>query len=113
VRRLVHEVLRRLGYRVLVARDGAEALALSQSHTDAIDLLLTDVIMPGMDGRDLAARLQATRPETQVLFMSGYAEPPLPENVLLQKPVTPDDIARKVAAVLRGARDRRRTTLAG
>ena len=45
--------------------------------------------------------------------MSGYAEPPLPENVLLQKPVTPDDIARKVAAVLRGARDRRRTTLAG
>ena len=113
VRRLVHEVLRRLGYRVLVARDGAEALALSQSHTDSIDLLLTDVIMPGMDGRDLAARLQATRPETQVLFMSGYAEPPLPENVLLQKPVTPDDIARKVAAVLRGARDRRRTTLAG
>ena len=113
VRRLVHEVLRRLGYRVLVARDGAEALALSQSHTDAIDLLLTDVIMPGMDGRDLAARLQATRPETQVLFMSGYAEPPLPENVLLQKPVTPDDLARKVAAVLRGARDRRRTTLAG
>ena len=60
MRRLVHEVLRRLGYRVLVARDGAEALALSQSHTDAIDLLLTDVIMPGMDGRDLAARLQAT-----------------------------------------------------
>jgi len=59
--------------------------------------------MPGMDGRDLAARLQATRPETQVLFMSGDAEPPLPEDVLLQKPVTPDVIARKVAAVLREA----------
>jgi two-component system cell cycle sensor histidine kinase/response regulator CckA len=110
----VHEVLRGLGYRVLVARDGAEALALSQSHTDAIDLLLTDVIMPGMDGRDLAARLLATRPETPVLSMSGYAEPPLPDDVLLQKPVTPDEIARKVAAVLRGAkRDPRRTALAG
>src|SRR5204862_8127278 len=113
VRRRVYEVRRRLGYRVLGARGGGEALALGQSQTDAIELLLTDVIMPGMDGRDLAARLQATRRETQVLFMSGYAEPPLPENVLLQKPVTPDDIARKVAAVLRGARDRRRTTLAG
>ena len=114
VRGLMHEILRGLGYRVQVARDGAEALALSQRHPDAIDLLLTDLIMPGMDGRELAARLQAARPEMQVLFMSGYAEPPLPEDVLLQTPVTPDVIARKVAAVLRRSTPGRRSAaLAG
>ncbi|PYN75060.1 MAG: hypothetical protein DMD96_28720 [Candidatus Rokuibacteriota bacterium] len=100
VRELVCEVLSRLGYRVLVAGDGVEALALSQRFRDPIHLLLTDVIMPGMDGRELAERMLAGRPDTKTLFMSGYAEPPIPGDVLLEKPVTPDALARKVAEVL-------------
>ena len=108
VRGLVCEILRRLGYRVLVAGDGVEALALSQRFPDRIHLLLTDVIMPGMDGRELAERMLAVRPDTRTLFMSGYAEPPIPDDVLLQKPVTPDALARKVAEVLRQPAPHRR-----
>jgi len=99
VRGLVREILSRLGYRVLVASDGIEALALSQRFAEPIHLLLTDVIMPGMDGRELAERMMVARPDTRILFMSGYAEPPIPA-VLLEKPVTPDALARKVAEVL-------------
>jgi len=101
VRSLVREILSRLGYRVLVASDGIEALALSREFAEPIQLLLTDVIMPGMDGRELAERMMITRPDTRILFMSGYAEPPIPDEVLLQKPVTPDALAQKVAAILR------------
>jgi len=100
VRGLVREILSRLGYRVLAAADGLEALALSERFAEPIHLLLTDVIMPGMDGRELAERLLRTRPDTRILFMSGYAEPPIPEDILLQKPVTSDALARKVAEVL-------------
>jgi two-component system, cell cycle sensor histidine kinase and response regulator CckA len=100
VRSLVREILSRLGYRVLVASEGLEALALSQRFPERIHLLLTDVIMPGMDGRELAERMMVVRPDTRILFMSGYAEPPIPDDVLLQKPVTPDALARKVAEVL-------------
>jgi len=100
VRGLVREILSRLGYHVLVANDGIDALALSQRFPEAIHLLLTDVVMPGMDGRELAERMMVARPDTRILFMSGYAEPPIPDDVLLQKPVTPDALARKVAEVL-------------
>jgi two-component system, cell cycle sensor histidine kinase and response regulator CckA len=101
VRGLVREILSRLGYRVLVASDGIEALAVSQRFAEPIHLLLTDVIMPGMDGRELAERMMVARPDTRTLFMSGYADPPIPDDVLLEKPVTPDALARKVAEVLR------------
>jgi PAS domain S-box-containing protein len=101
VRALVREIVSRLGYRVLVARGGAEALATNERFVEPIDLLLTDVIMPGMDGRELAARIRVTRPSMKVLFMSGYAEPPIPDEVFLQKPVTADEIARKLVAILR------------
>jgi len=101
VRGLVREILSRLGYRVLVASDGIEALAVSQRFAEPIHLLLTDVIMPGMDGRELAERMMVVRPDTRILFMSGYADPPIPDDVLLEKPVTPDALARKVAEVLR------------
>jgi len=53
-----------------------------------------------MDGRELAERMMRARPDTRILFMSGYAEPPIPDDILLQKPVTPDALARKVADVL-------------
>jgi len=101
VRGLVREILSRLGYRVLVAGDGVEALALSRELAEPIHRLLTDVIMPGMDGRELAERMIVARPDTRILFMSGYADPPIPEDILLEKPVTPDALARKVAGVLR------------
>jgi PAS domain S-box-containing protein len=100
VRGLVHEILTRLGYRVLAAADGEAALAMSDRFPEPIHLVLTDVIMPGMDGRELAERMAARRPTTKTLFMSGYAEPPLPDDILLHKPITPDALARKVAEVL-------------
>jgi len=101
VRGLVREILSRLGYRVLMAGDGIEALALSRELGEPIHLLLTDVIMPGMDGRELAERMMVARPDTRILFMSGYADPPIPDDILLEKPVTPDALARKVAEILR------------
>jgi CheY-like chemotaxis protein len=74
LRSLARELLGSLGYAVLDARDGAEALALSAAHGGRIDLLMTDLVMPHIDGRELATRLTAARPETRVLFVSGYAE---------------------------------------
>ncbi|HEY3377258.1 MAG TPA: histidine kinase N-terminal 7TM domain-containing protein [Armatimonadota bacterium] len=79
VRTLVCDVLATHGYRVLVAEHGDAALAIAQHHQAPIALLLTDVIMPGMNGRELAERLIALHPETAVLYMSGY-----PENVISQ-----------------------------
>ncbi|MBK8596216.1 MAG: response regulator [Holophagales bacterium] len=72
LRMLVQEVLGRAGYRVLAAEDGEEGLAVSRSHAGAVDLLVTDIVMPNLGGRELAARLLLERPGVQVLFMSGY-----------------------------------------
>jgi signal transduction histidine kinase len=107
VRTLVRGALRKWGYRLLEAHDGNEALRLAQEHADYIHLLLTDVIMPGMNGFDLADRLAQTRPELKVLFMSGYTENTLTKynglthNAnLLTKPFSPTELAYKVRAVL-------------
>jgi len=72
VRDLVQDILQSYGYTVLVARDPAEALLIAERHTGPIHLLLTDGIMPGATGRDLAARLAPLRPEARTLYMSGY-----------------------------------------
>jgi CheY-like chemotaxis protein len=72
VRDLVQDILRSYGYTVLLARDPAEALLIAERHTGPIHLLLTDVIMPGATGRDLAARLAPLRPEARTLYMFGY-----------------------------------------
>ena len=72
LRMLVQEVLGRAGYRVLAAEDGEEALAVSRGHGGTVDLLVTDIVMPNLGGRELAARLLAERPGVRVLFMSGY-----------------------------------------
>ena len=74
VRRLVDKVLQRNGYRVLVARDGREALELAEEHTEQIHLLISDIVMPNVGGLALAEQLMETRPEIKVVFMSGYAE---------------------------------------
>ena len=107
VRKLVFEVLQARGYRVLAAKDGVEAVPLEESFSDRIDLLITDVVMPGMSGRELAQHVLAARPETKVLFMSGYTDDAVlrhgvnaPGTAFLQKPFALEDLLLKVRALL-------------
>jgi two-component system cell cycle sensor histidine kinase/response regulator CckA len=106
VRALAREVLRRHGYVVLEARHGVDALRLAERHPDDIHLMITDVVMPHMGGRELAERLIAVRPNMKVLFMSGYTDQAVmdrhitPGSAFLQKPFTPQAFARKVRTVL-------------
>jgi PAS domain S-box-containing protein len=109
VRDLALTVLRRQGYRVLVAPDGAQALQVAEDHNGPIHLLITDVVMPGMSGRVLADRLLALRPDTKVLFMSGYTEDTIahhgvltPRAALMEKPFSPPALARRVRDILDG-----------
>src|SRR5438067_12560053 len=74
VRGLLHVILEREGYTVLMAGDGPAGLALAQTHSGLIDLVLTDITMPRMSGRELADLVRADRPDLPVLFMSGYAD---------------------------------------
>ncbi len=110
VRGLVRETLRQRGYTVLEAGDGYEALKLLEAHKAEIQLLLTDVIMPLMNGQELAERLRAIRPGTRVLYMSGYTNDVLafhgiePEIDFIQKPFTSADLAEKLERVLATAR---------
>jgi len=106
-RMLAQDCLLELGYRVLEARDGAEAVRLSHQHQGPIHLLLTDLVMPGMNGGELARRLAAERPGTKVLYMSGYTDDTIvklsvlvSEAPFLQKPFTPFSLACKVREVL-------------
>jgi PAS domain S-box-containing protein len=107
VRQLVRETLEAKGYRVLEADHGAAALELAQRHGGPIDILITDVVMPGMNGRELSAQLCAAHPKTRVLYLSGYAEDAVvhegvldPGASFLQKPFTLQTLARKVREVL-------------
>ncbi len=102
VRRLVQRVLAAKGYRVLEARDVTHAAEIATGHAGPIHLLLSDVVMPDLSGPELAARILAIRPETRVLFMSGFAnglsaEFGAPDGVsILHKPFTPESLARTV-----------------
>ena len=107
VRLLTMAILEGLGYSVLAADSGAKALEISQRSQCEIDLLLTDVVMPGMTGAELAARLSELRPSIRVLFISGYSEAEglevgavENESHLLSKPFTPSALAAKVRNVL-------------
>ena len=108
LRTLTQGILTRLGYRVLAASAPVEALRLSEEHRGKIHLLLTDVVMPGMSGRQLAEKIAEMRPATRALFMSGYTDEVIvhhgvlePGVYFLQKPITPDSLARKLREVLR------------
>ena len=107
VRDLVRDLLEMNGYTVLVARNGKEALNISKEHKGKIHLLLTDVVMPGIGGPELANRVRADHPETKVLFTSGYTDHAIVRNgeleaglAFIQKPFTPVTLARKVREVL-------------
>ena len=101
VRNLVSHVLRECGYRVLESADGASALELARQYEDPIHLLLTDIVMPGIPGTELAAHLQPLRPGLRVLFMSGYSENNLSTlSPFIQKPMTPAELSTRVREVL-------------
>jgi CheY-like chemotaxis protein len=100
-------VLAKLGYRVLEAGNAQEALARVHAHEGPIQLLLTDVVMPGASGRELARRLAELRPHARVLYMSGYTDDAIVRHGILerglnylQKPFTPAALARRVREVL-------------
>lgn len=105
VRRLVRRVLEKSGFRVLEASNGAIAMALVDNERTRIDVLLTDVSLPGTSGQELARWLHARRPETRVLFMSGHdAQSVVRQGVrpsaFLQKPFSPPELTHKVREVL-------------
>ena len=108
VRGLMCEVLEQDGYEVLACGHPAEAIELSRRHGGRIDLLLTDVVMPGMNGREMAERIHEFLPQLRVVFMSGYTEHALthegqvdPKFEYLQKPFTLKALTQKLAKVLR------------
>ncbi len=108
LRTLAREILTVQGYTVLEAAAPRDALRIQETHPGRIDLLLTDVVMPEMNGRQLADRLTVARPDLAVLFMSGYTGAALGgrgeiaefSGQLLQKPFTPDGLNRRVREVL-------------
>jgi PAS domain S-box-containing protein len=107
VRQLVRETLISRGYQVLEAEDGEAGLAAATKHEGIIHLVITDVVMPGMGGRELVKHLAQTRPETKVLYLSGYTEDAIISEgtiesgtAFLQKPFTLQNLSRKVREVL-------------
>ncbi|MBV9746781.1 MAG: response regulator, partial [Acidobacteriia bacterium] len=107
VRTLVRETLQREGYKLLDAAEPMEARKLAESYKGPIQLLITDVIMPKISGRELARQILGQRPETKVLYMSGYTDTAIVKSGLeqnsiafLQKPFTPSALTKKVREVL-------------
>jgi len=107
VRKLTHAILAQSGYRVLEAAHGSDGLQIAQEHQGKIALLLTDVVMPRMSGKELAERLAPLRPETRVLYVSGYDAGSIAQYVVLesgvaflQKPVRPEVLLGKIRELL-------------
>jgi two-component system cell cycle sensor histidine kinase/response regulator CckA len=107
VRSLIKHLLTARGYRVLDAADGGDALRLFAQHPGSIDLLLTDMVMPGMNGRELADKVLASKPDLKVIYMSGYTDDMLLQTgalgsgmAFLRKPLRPHVLASRVREVL-------------
>jgi PAS domain S-box-containing protein len=105
IRELARRLLERNGYNVLTASDGREALSVAERYDGTIDLLLSDVVMPQMTGSELAVHIRASRPNTRVLFMSGYSHTILGDrhngaDNILEKPFSEQELTRRLRAVL-------------
>ena len=107
IRKLLGSILKSEGYAVLEAKDGPQALELCQHHGDKIHLLLTDIVMPQMNGHMLAEQVVILRPGIQILYMSSYVEPPAFKRLhpqgddhFLKKPCDIREVSRKVRALL-------------
>src|SRR5262249_47278373 len=103
VRRLTKRILTQAGYTVLEAKSGADALAIEERHGGGIQLLVTDLVMPGMSGRDLARALLARRPGLRVVFMSGYFQESIGGDharFFVPKPFGQDELLRRVREAL-------------
>lgn len=107
ISRMIKSYLEPLGYNMLLAENGEDALKLSREHKGKIDLLLTDVIMPRMDGQELANTVHKERPDIKIIFMSGYTDDVIahhgvldPEVNFIQKPITPSKLAQALKDVL-------------
>jgi len=108
VRSLTSSLLSRHGYRVLTAASGAEALQIAREHSEPIDLLLTDVVMPGMNGAILAQEMRGLRPDIRILYMSGYTDASITGEAVfagdaayIEKPFTSAALQEKVQAAIR------------
>ena len=111
VRNLARRVLEKHGYKLLLAATGRDGVRLAEQHGSPIDLLVTDVVMPEMGGRELAQRLTIRQPSLKVLFLSGYTDDAIVHHgvldagvAFLQKPFKPDELVRKIREVLDGTR---------
>ncbi|MEZ4614943.1 MAG: response regulator [Caldilineaceae bacterium] len=107
VRNLAQAALRWYGYNIVATENGDQAIAICQHTTDRIHLLLTDIVMPGMNGTQVADTLTSLKPDVAVLFMSGYTASIIVHHgvlndrtELIEKPFSPDQLARKVRSVL-------------
>ncbi len=113
VREIAKRVLSEKGYRVLLARESEEGIRIFQEHKESIDLVLSDVVMPGMGGREFAAMLEKIKPGTKILYMTGYTDDTILRHgvqdegfPLVQKPFTPSSLLAKVREVLDGVSSR-------
>jgi two-component system cell cycle sensor histidine kinase/response regulator CckA len=108
LRPLICEILRKEGYNVLEAQDGDEALLVWRQYQGPIDLVLTDVVMPNMSGKELVEHLRLLQPEIKVIYMSGYESSILSSSgnkfgskaVFLQKPFRPAELSEKIREIL-------------
>jgi two-component system cell cycle sensor histidine kinase/response regulator CckA len=102
VRRVVETMLKRHGYQVLASASSKDAIAAADRHRGAIDLLITDIMMPGMSGRKMAECLSAHRPDMKVLYVSGYGDAQAEsDSHFLQKPFSTEELATKIRELLK------------